>query len=372
VASAWLHGKRYRLRVPRSDRRQVAVSTGTSDKRTVHAIERMVEQLHSRAEFRVLDAIADGRKTLLETFAEYRNDAQLGDTKQALDDVDLEPMVATWHAEIASRHVGTATKYLAQVRRLIPEGQRFPASRFRRKVLSEHIAGLVDLQAKAEVKPPISPSTRNRHRAAIRQFGRWLVEREVIDHNPATDVRAARENVARSTHYAPADVRRLVDALAGDYRVLEAVLASTGMELQAARRLRRRDVDLTARTMHAHGSKNEWRNRTCAVTESWAWPIITAHVKPLLPDALLFPDLDHNKALDAHHAAVAALRLPRSVLHDHRHSYAIALRRRGVSDSVIAKQLGHRDTVLVAKTYGRYAPDLSEVRRASSSRQKGK
>jgi integrase len=348
----------------------VAVSTGTGDKRTAHAIERMVEQLASRAEFSILDSIADGRTTLLQTYAEYRTDAHLLDAKQAIDDADLEPLIDRWHAELAQRNADTAAKYRAQVRRLIPEDERFPASRFRRRVISEHLAGLADLQSTADVKPPVSSSTRNRHRAALRQFGRWLVEREVLDHNPVADVRAARENAARSVIYSPVDVRRLVDAQSGDYRVLAAVLASTGMEMQAARRLRRRDVDLVTKTLHAHGSKNDWRNRTVNVTEAWAWPIIVAHVKRLLPDALVFPALDHNKALDAHHAAVAALRLPPSTLHDHRHHYAVALRRRGVSDVVIAKQLGHGSTMLVATRYGRYQPEAAEVTRAAGGRRK--
>ncbi len=76
-----------------SDRRLVAVSTGTRDKRTAHAIASMADQLHARAEFSVLDAIADGPMTLLETYAEYRTDARLADTKRALDDVDLAPLV---------------------------------------------------------------------------------------------------------------------------------------------------------------------------------------------------------------------------------------------------------------------------------------
>jgi integrase len=139
------------------------------------------------------------------------------------------------------------------------------------------------------------------------------------------------------------------------------------MEMQAAKRLRRRDVDLERHELHAQGSKTAWRNRTVAVTEGWAWPIIAAHVKPLLPNTLLFPDLDHSRALSAHHAACRALKLAPSTLHDHRHHYAVALRRRGVSDVVIAKQLGHGSTMLVATRYGRYQPDAAEVTRAAGN-----
>lgn len=365
MAAAWLHGSKYRLRVPRSDRRLVAVSTGSSDKRTVRALERMVESLRDRGEFDVLDAIADGRKTLLQVYAEYRSDVELSDVKVELDDMDIEPLVETWHAAIRQRHPETAAKYLAQVRRLIPAGAPFPKSRFRRKVISEHLAGLVDLQSSADEKPPVSSSTRNRHRAALSQFGRWLVEREVLETNVVRDVRAQRENAARAAVYAPSDVRRLVEAMPLEYRALAALLAGTGVEMQVAKRLRRRDVDLDAWTVQASGSKTAWRNRTVAVTEGWTRPFIEGHVTGLLPNALLFPELDHNLALDAHHAACQALGLPRSTLHDHRHHYAVTLRRRGVSDVVIAHQLGHGSTMLVATRYGRYQPEVAEVTRAA-------
>lgn len=39
------------------------------------------------------------------------------------------------------------------------------------------------------------------------------------------------------------------------YRALEALLAATGIEMQAALRLRRRDVDLERRQLHARGNR---------------------------------------------------------------------------------------------------------------------
>ncbi len=67
-------------------------------------------------------------------------------------------------------------------------------------------------------------------------------------------------------------------------------------------------------------------------TEAWTWPIIVAHAKRYTPDALLFADISYEGALTANDAACAAAKLPRSTLHDHRHTYAVTLRRRGVSD----------------------------------------
>ncbi|MGO9998080.1 MAG: hypothetical protein ACLPKW_10070 [Acetobacteraceae bacterium] len=46
---------------------------------------------------------------------------------------------------------------------------------------------------------------------------------------------------------------------------------------------------------------------------------------------------------------------------DWRHSYAVTLRRRGVSDVIIARQLSHSTTVLVATRYGRFTPDKDDM-----------
>jgi integrase len=164
--------------------------------------------------------------------------------------------------------------------------------------------------------------------------------------------------------YSPAEVKALVESLKGEVRALSALMAGTGMEWQAIERVTRRDVDNAARTVHAHGGKNEWRNRTNAVTKEWCWRIVDGWARTLAPDDRLFT-IGHKVALSAHHAACKALGLPKTTLHNHRDHYAVMLRRRGVSDVVIARQLGHRDTQLVARRYGRYEPDVAEVTRAA-------
>jgi integrase len=346
---AWLNGDWYWIRVRRSDRRLVQVSTGTRDRRTATAIGRMVSELEDRGERAVLDAVADRRRSLLDVFASYRDDARLADFKGALDDTDIEPLVATWHAELVREGCGSAEKYLTQVRTFIIEGTRFPRSQFRRKAIAEHLAGL-----------GVSGSTCNRYRSALMQFATWLVEREVIEHNPVRDVRATRENPPRMVYYSPSEVRSLIERLEGPYQAFEAIMAGTGMERQAVLRLRRRDIDFDAQTVHARGGKTEWRDRVCVVTEPWTWPYIEGHARTFTPNALLFDGLSYEVALARHYDACTAAKLPRSTLHDHRHTYAVTLRQRGVADVLIARQLGHHDTVLVARNYGRFTPDASD------------
>jgi integrase len=212
---------------------------------------------------------------------------------------------------------------------------------------------------------PVTGATRNRYHNAIRVFARWLLTEHdgILEFNPATVVRKAKE---RTDHviYSPAEVRKLVVSLTGEARALSALMAGTGMEWQAIERVTRRDVDFYRKTVHTHGAKNDWRNRTNSVTEEWAWRIFAAWARTISADAPVFT-IGYKVALKAHHAACRALGLPKTTLHNHRGHYAVMLRRRGVSDVVIARRLGHHDTQLVARRYGRYQPEVAEVTRAA-------
>jgi integrase len=47
-------------------------------------------------------------------------------------------------------------------------------------------------------------------------------------------------------------------------------------------------------------------------------------------------------------------------MHDARHTYAVNALRAGYRPEVVAHQLGHRDTTLVWKVYGRYIPKAED------------
>ena len=49
-------------------------------------------------------------------------------------------------------------------------------------------------------------------------------------------------------------------------------------------------------------------------------------------------------------------------LRDSRHTYAVRAIRSGASYEVVARQLGHADTAMVARVYGRFKPDEREKR----------
>lgn len=365
--------------VTRQDGRRFRLSLGTPDDNTAAAIEGMIVHLTVTLQWDLIDALCDRKRAPKDLYASYCKDATLASERAALDDVDLSPLVAEWRASLVQRKVRGADDYVAQVRRLIPEGKPYLRSAFRRRSISAFLAGLRSTphrtNARIDDQEPVSAATFNRYRSALRQFGSWLVECEVLEHNPVVDVRGAREGDGRIVWYEPAELRCLLERLPQPYRAYEAIMAATGMETQAVRRLRRRDIDLKSGTVLAWGSKTTHRNRACRITEAWTIPLITEYLNSerFTPGALLFR-FNERTARDQHLAAedVEPKLFPHAppgehyentTLHDHRHSYSVNALRRGMELHVVAAQLGHANTALVQKRYGKFVPDASDYAR---------
>ena len=127
---------------------------------------------------------------------------------------------------------------------------------------------------------------------------------------------------------------------------------------------------MTTRTVYANGGKTPWRQRTVRVTEDWCWPMIVSHAASQTPQARLWPLrheaylVQHWKALD--HETLKGL--PRHTLHDFRHSWAIWSLQDGMPESLVANQLGHKDTTLLKKNYGKWIVKSDDYERWFTSR----
>lgn len=333
-------GHAFKLRVSNRDRSNtVTLSTATRDQETASQVEAFAQKLRDRKKWVVLEALVAKRLSL--------SDAYDADVAGTLDEVvadltavDLSPLVKEWESE------GANPRYVLHVRSLVKEGIPYPVSRFRRGAIAKHLGGL-----------PFSDSTKNRYRAALSQFARWLIERDVIESNVVRDVRGRTENDPRTMWHTWDDAKLVIDALPEPYRSLEALMAGTGMEWQAIANLKRRDIDLGLLTVRAHGHKNKHRNRLVRITEAWTLPIITKHLKHLTPSAPVFV-LNHAKALLVHHSACVAAGVEDSWLHDWRHTYAVNWLQSGGSLEALKKQLGHaKNSTVAQRVYGQWIVD---------------
>ena len=322
------------------DGTSVIRSCGTDDAQTARAVEQFVKTLKRKRQFGALELVAAKRATLADLFDAHES-GRLQQVLDRADDADLFTALAEWQG---------SGRYKSQVGKMI-RGP-FPASQFTRKAISTFLSGLA-----------VSGSTRNRYRAALSVFASWLVERDIIPHNPVRDVRSHKPNRGRMLWLEREQAQALIAALPNPNRALEALMAATGIEWQAALRLRRRDVDLVARTVHAEGSKTPWRNRVIRGTEKWAWDIFANYARDFTDNAPLFT-MKPDAAIRVHHRVGRELGLPRTTLHDWRHTFAVQCLKDGYSAQIVAHQLGHHDSFLVLSRYGRFVPDDRDYQRA--------
>lgn len=335
-------------------RRRVSLETEVNH--IAHEMEAMLARLASLRDWDMLEAATRKPHGLGELFDAWRQEGESLEThRRAITDVDLNALVDDWQKWAERRaNAKTVTKYKAQLRVLIPEGVPFPRSKFRRKEL-----------AKALQEIDATGSTARRYHAAWSSFANYLVQIEQIEHNPLRDVRAPRPNPGRTVYLDRADQVRLVKAQPQPFAALAALREGAGVEIGAALRVRRRDVNETEGTVYIRGTKNEWRSRK-VILEKWAWPIFRKALRSKLPDALLFDGIDYEAARREHKAALTAQELRDDYrMHDARHSLAVRWMREGIPLHVIANNLGHRDTSMVERLYGRHRVREEDLRQVS-------
>ncbi len=348
----------FKLRVVLADRRYATCSTGTTDRQVANDVEAMVGRLRSRRRWDVLEAVVLKQLTLARVY-----DADQAGTLETLmaelKDVDLDPLVKDWA-------VKANAKYVRQVRQLIPAGEKFPLSRFRPKVISKFLADL-----------PCDDPTRNRYRAALSQFAKWLREQEVLETNPVRDVEMYKEHDPRMVWMTWDVAETVAQAAPRPLQELFALMAFTGIELGAALRLTRADVDLSAQTIHARGSKTPWRNRVVRYDRNRVQGYAYRATAGVDDASLLFPGIGYTVALDAFKVAQAKVGVSGHRLHDLRHTYAVNALKAGLKPQVVAHQLGHKDAAMVNRNYGRFVPDAADykplaTKSATKPRAKGK
>lgn len=360
------------LRVTGPDGRRVRRSTGTKDPKIAAAILAMLEWMRThRSDARdLLQQAFDGAAPLLQLYEAFATN-KLPALRERLNDVDLEPYVATWAATPMRSSRGTPKKgtrddYVRQVRTLFPEGVPFQRS----QLTERRVVRWLDELAERGLDEP----TQRRYFAALQRFVYELRREGVLTANPLDMVPRPKNNAPRSTHYAYADMRRVLDAMpAGEARAIVALMLGSGMEWAAIERATAADVKSNAeRIVHAPGTKTVFRQRDCFV-DAWAWPIVNAHVRGKIGHAKLFT-MSLDQVRKAFYAAQVACGLvergedgnPKREqyhrIHDCRHSWT-ANRGIGGDDEPawtmreIARQLGHTDLQMVARIYARLSID---------------
>lgn len=260
-------------------------------------------------------------------------------------DVNLEPLVAKWQKELERRKKPIASeraKYLRQVRTLIPAGAVFRRSAFTAQCVMEWLDG-IDGQS-------------NRWRAALSSFAQYCVTVGAIPSNPVRAVRQIPESEPRTAHLIQLNAKKLLAAIdAPKLRAFHAAMMAGGMEHGAARQLD--PATVTEASGFARGTKGH-RQRTVRIYGRWTWA--WEHVRTFMDGhrdgTQPFGDVTYDASRAALRKGLERAGLPADYTqHDHRHTWAVQAVRDGISDYVIADQLGN-SVAMVRRVYGRFRP----------------
>lgn len=372
---------------------------GTNDEQVANDIADMVQLLkHAEQKTALLvDRVVDKEITLRQMMAlieaENRAKGQALDARTVaanvhtkLDNPLLHSLIEDWAAEETPDRT-----YVRDVKLVIPENVKlewFTSYNLRKRIVGRE-----------GIFSHCGNERRRKARVACSQFAIYLMAEDKLEFNPARGggVRikfTAKERQAKADprHYSEAEVRSILDYLAQHWpdlpelRAMIALMFSTGMEWQAVKRLRKRDlIDPKLRKVAAHGGKNKWRNREVFVSIGWCWEIIQRYFASLeTPDTWFLP-----RARDGHSRRPQEHRLRRVLLetcqelgidtahaeqlesdedeqhyafHKLRHAFAVYWIKAGLcagktpySVAWLKQQLGHApNSVLYLTTYGKY------------------
>jgi integrase len=340
-------GAYWSLYVPRRSGGVVQRATGTSDKRLADRMGRMIDTLADQRRWDVLEAIDAKRVTVAQAWDAYclnALDALMADVSA----VDLADLVEPWLASL-TRAPRTLAAYRGKITALI--GDALPAATVTEGWVVDTIAAL-----------PYSGTTRGMYFAVLTLFLDYAVAHRALPANPCRNralVKRPKPNPPRMVWKAAADDLRLVNAAPEPLRSYFSLVHGTGAERDAALAMRRRDIDLTAGTVHIPGTKRGSRDRRGVPIDAWALPIVAAHCRGLLPDAPLFPGLRRTVVNGAHKAAREAVNLTGYELRDARHSFAVRHLLAGVPLWKVSKWLGHRTVKTTAEVYTRFELDAA-------------
>ena len=357
-------------------------STGTADLPHANRIAAMVgELIDGNGQAREwLDRLVSRDITLAQLYI-HRTAGTLHELKKVLAtkaladaDPDLDPVVQSWiTTHVPTLDIGERQRaeYARQVRALIPEGTRFPASQFTEDTVKATLHGLTEPRSGA----PLSGSTMRRYAVAWKLFYKFARKRVPFTVNPFDDPDWLPANGSpRSTWWDHDTVMQVLGTMYGEACVAMTLVFGTGIELGALLGMEGRHVNQD-RTLVAPGTKNEHREGRTIFVDTWAWPMVKTHAGMRGKRDKMF-SLGEKELREAFYraqvtcgliaappiSATSGKRLWGQVdphtIHDARHSYCIN-RLLGLdgeprqSAKYCSMQLGHADEAMVLKIYSK-------------------
>lgn len=142
--------------------------------------------------------------------------------------------------------------------------------------------------------------------------------------------------------------------LRADRMALVAFAVATGCDFSALFRARRVDVNGDCSSVHVRGTKRKSRDRVVPVPLPMQRALLSWAMARAGNDVLFTPWANMVRDLGK---ACATLGIPACTANDLRRTYGTWLRNAGVEPQLIAPAMGHVDSRMVERVYGRLTPD---------------
>ncbi len=192
---------------------------------------------------------------------------------------------------------------------------------------------------------PPTDATLDRELALLKRIINWAVRNQRIWKNPLAGVKPLNTDNTRSVVIDEEDLSRLLAKSPEFLRPFFVLYFDTGMRSGELLKLRRNQVDLQSGRVDLGRNTKTRTPRTFWLTQR-ASEVLASLPRPLNPNAPLFQNphtgrayVDLKKSI---RKALDAAGLTDAWLHDLRRSYVTNARRRGIEESVIMKQTGHK------------------------------
>jgi integrase len=271
-------------------------------------------------------------------------------TYQTSHQTTLASAIATFLAAVRrrKRSEGTLHMYGVKVRhlaRLI--GDETPLAKVTAKVVDGYIASREQEGAASHTIHKELTALRGLLKVARR---RGEFDREVSQVMP---VAYATGYQPRRRHLSREQAVWLLDALPADVSAWLAVALATGARLSELGRMQRADIDLVEATVLVRGTKTAGALRTLPIV-STTRPLLERALEATANGPRFLPTW--GRVRPVLERALAQVKLPHLSPNDLRRTCATWLVEAGVPNSVVARYLGHADTRMVDRVYGRASP----------------
>lgn len=157
-------------------------------------------------------------------------------------------------------------------------------------------------------------------------------------------------------------IEDLVESKAPDRAARIAFVVATSSEWAATERAMRSDISEDGHFVRVRGSKRDTRDRVVPIARAWQEDLLAiARMHSQGKEPLMFKPWLHSNSIRDLWLCAQRVKIERFSWNDLRRTCAQWLRRDGVALELVSAVLGHADTRMVSRVYGRLDP--AELRR---------